>query len=216
MSYSSLFQLHGRDISSEAEVETRLLIRLFHDLGYPDTCILPKKSLSSVIVPSGRKSYPIVPDFLLLRENKTAKVVVEAKAPGEPIQTAWGQAASYALAYNKDKDDDSKIRWLLISNGHVTSLFKHHSDNPIVTLQISDFASGTPPYVALRSYLKFATIEELPLTALPFKSIPLHELNSLFDTLDNLVWRKEKLAPTDAFFEFCKFVFLKIRADEGP
>lgn len=214
MSYSTLFQLHARDLSSEAQVETRLLIRLFHDLGYDDTYILPKQSLPSLKVPSGRKQYYVVPDFLLLRENKTAKIVVEAKDPGESIQSAWGQTASYALTYNQDKDDNSKIKWLLISNGHVTSLFRHDSNNPVVTLQISDFASGAPPYVTLRSYAKFDTTEDTPTNIIPFKSIPLHELNSLFDKSHNLVWRKEKLAPTDAFFEFCKFVFLKIREDK--
>ena len=29
-----------------------------------------------------------------------------------------------------------------------------------------------------------------------------------------MVWKKEKLNPTDAFFEFCKFIFLKIRVDK--
>ena len=36
----------------------------------------------------------------------------------------------------------------------------------------------------------------------------------MFDTCHDLIWKKEKKSPTDAFFEFCKFIFLKIRADK--
>jgi hypothetical protein len=35
MGLSTLFNLHTRDLKSEAEVETRLLAPLFKDLGYP-------------------------------------------------------------------------------------------------------------------------------------------------------------------------------------
>lgn len=214
MSYSTLFKIHARDFNSEAEVETRLLAPLFRDLGYTSTFVVPKKQLSPLLVSSGSRKSTIEADFLLLRKNKTAKVVVETKDPKKSVQEAWGQAASYALSYNQDKDDDSKIKWLLISNGHITSLFKHDSSNPIITLQLSDFASGSPPFVSLRSYIKFTSVDEMPAGGIPFETIPLHKLNALFDKSHNLVWRREKLAPTDAFFEFCKFIFLKIGEDK--
>lgn len=55
-------------------------------------------------------------------------MVVEAKDPSINILDAWGQTASYALSYNRDKKLDSqKIKWLLISNGHFTGLFPHDS-----------------------------------------------------------------------------------------
>lgn len=145
MVYSTLFRLHSQDLSSEAEVETRLLAPLFADLGYPKTAVLPKKSLPSLIIASGRKKSSITADFFLLGKNNKAKVVVEAKEPQESVQDAWGQTASYALSYNRDKDDGEKIKWLLISNGHITSLYQVDSERPIVTLKLSDFASGSPP-----------------------------------------------------------------------
>ncbi len=47
-----------------------------------------------------------------------------------------------------------------------------------------------------------------------FETIPPADLNTLFNECHNLIWKKEKLSPTDAFYEFCKFVFIKIREDK--
>ncbi len=215
MAYSTLFNLDSSKITSEAEVETRLLAPLFNDLGYPVDHVVPKKHVKALKIHDGRKTSMKEVDFLLLDNNKNARVIVEAKEPSTNILDAWGQAASYALSYNRDKKLDSqKIKWLLISNGHFTGLFPHDSETPIVTLQLSDFASGTPPYVTLRSYIKYGAVTNKPKTVLPFESLPPRKLNDLFAESHNLVWKKEKLAPADAFFEFCKFIFIKIQEDK--
>lgn len=214
MTYSTLFKLNEQDMTSEAEVETRLLAPLFKDLDYPVTAIVPKKQLQPLISYDGSKKKTIEVDFLLLRKNNTAKIVVETKDPKKSIQDAWGQAASYALSYNKDKSEINKIKWLLISNGYITSLYPHESNRPIVTLKLSDFSSGSPPYVTLRTYIKYIPDDEIITSGLAFNTISPKELNSLFNKCHDLVWKKEKLAPTDAFFEFCKFIFLKIGEDK--
>ncbi len=201
-------------MKSEAEVETRLLAPLFHDLGYPPQSVVPKAQLEPLIAHSGTRKFTVEADFLLFGSNGAAKVVVEAKNADESVQGAWEQAASYALSYNKDKSDKEKIRWILISNGHITSMYKHDSNNAIVTLQLSDFASGSPPYTTLRSYLKYITAAEIPSGGLAFEVTSPDELNNLFAKCHDLIWKKEKLAPTDAFFEFCKFIFIKIREDK--
>ena len=215
MAYSTLFDLDSTNITSEAEVETRLLAKLFRDLGYPDSAIIPKKHLKPLKIYDGRQVSMKAVDFLLNNENGNAHVVVEAKPPHDNILSAWGQAASYALSYNRDKtSEDEKIHWLLISNGYFTGLFKHDSENPIVTLQLSDFASGTPPYVVLRTYIKYGAKNSVSYLKLPFESLPPAKLNRLVADTHNLVWKKEKLAPADAFFEFCKFIFIKIQEDK--
>lgn len=160
MAFSSLFGLHTRDLTSEAEVETRLLAKLFTDLGYPDLSIIPKKAVPSLNISSGSKTHPYQVDFLLKSPRGAVKVLVEAKEPDESVPGAWGQAASYALSYNRDKKPAERIDWLLISNGHTTSLFKHDSATPTITLDLSDFASGAPPYVSLRTLVKFLAFEK--------------------------------------------------------
>lgn len=214
MSFSTLFNIDKSQLTTEAEVETRLLASLFKDLGYPMDAVIPKKHVKALVINDGRRTVLKETDFLLKDKNGIVRVVVEAKDPSVNILDAWGQTASYALSYNRDKYVDERIRWLLISNGHVTGLFPHDSETPIVTLQLSDFASGMPPYVALKTYIKFDTIAPQPKTQLPFLPLTPQKLNQLFAESHNLVWKKEKLAPADAFFEFCKFIFIKIQEDK--
>lgn len=214
MSYSTLFKLNSSDIHSEAEVETRLLQPLFQDLGYPQTKVIPKKQLPPLVVSAGSRKTTVEADFLLLGGNGYARVVVEAKDPTKSVQDAWGQAAGYALTYNRDKTPDQKIQWLLISNGHITSLYRHDSDSPTITLQLSDFVSGSPPYVSLRSNIKYAATPVIETDGLKFGTLSPDKLNDLFKVCHNLIWKKEKLAPADAFYEFCKFMFIKIREDK--
>ena len=214
MEYSTLFKLKSKDIHSEAEVETRLLAKIFNDLGFKEKDIIPKKRLPSLLVNDGSKRTTKEVDFLLQNQNGDARVIVEAKDPKVNVHSAWGQAASYALSYNRNKEDDKKIKWLLISNGHITSLYKHDSDVPTVTLQLSDFASGSPPYVILRSHIKCSKTVKLSQGSIAFTNISPDKLNSLFFQSHDLVWKKEKLNPTDAFFEFCKFIFIKIKQDK--
>ncbi len=214
MQYSTLFKLSEKELKTESMVEVRLLAKLFNDLGYPYKSIIPKQRLESLIINSGTKTSKVCADFLLFGSNGAAKVAVEAKDPKISIQKAWGQTASYALSYNRDKSNDKKIQWLLISNGHITSLYRYDSIVPIVTLQLSDFASGAPPYVNLRSYIKFKTANEVGSGGLAFEVVSPDKLNKIFEDCHNMIWKKQKMAPADAFFEFCKFIFIKIREDK--
>ena len=71
-----------------------------------------------------------------------------------------------------------------------------------------------PPYVTLRTYIKYGAITPASATALAFESLPPKNSINFFSESHNLVWKKEKLAPADAFFEFCKFIFIKIQEDK--
>jgi type I restriction enzyme M protein len=214
MAISTLFKLDSASLTSEAEVETRFLPKLFNDLGYPDKAILPKKRIKSLKINDGTKTTTKEVDFILHNEDGYARVIVEAKDPSINIISAWGQAASYALSYNRDKKESEKVKWLLLSNGHITGLFPIDSEIPVVTLRLSDFASGMPPYVTLRTYIKYHSIKTVKESNLPFDALSPKKLNELFASSHDLVWKKEKLAPADAFFEFCKFIFIKIREDK--
>jgi type I restriction enzyme M protein len=214
MTISTLFKLDSSALTSEAEVETRFLPKLFSDLGYPDTAILPKKHIKPLRINDGTQTAMKEVDFILTNTDGHARIIVEAKDPAINIISAWGQAASYALSYNRDKQNEEKIKWLLLTNGHITGLFPIDSETPIVTLRLSDFASGMPPYVTLRTYVKFNAIKTVSESSLAFEALPPKKLNALFASSHDLVWKKEKLAPADAFFEFCKFIFIKIREDK--
>ncbi len=212
--YSTLFKLDSSLLTSEAEVETRFLEYLFHDLGFPPEAIIPKKHVPSLVLNDGRKQTKKEVDFILKDKYGIPRIIVEAKDPKSNIFNAWGQAASYALSYNSDKPNEKRVKWLLISNGIMTALYPHDSKIPLLTLQLSDFASGMPPYVALRTNIKYEGIGNKPKQKLEFKPLLPAELNKLFFDSHNMVWKAEKLAPHDAFFEFCKFIFIKIKEDK--
>ncbi len=212
--YSTLYKLDSSSIHSEAEVETRFLRALFDDLGFPIESIIPKEHVQSLFVNDGRKRTKKEVDFILKDRYGVPRIIVEAKDPTKNIFDAWGQAASYALSYNSDKPEEQRVTWLLITNGVMTALYRHDSKIPLLTLQLSDFASGMPPYVALRTYLKYEGISKNKKQKLEFKPLPPAELNKLFFLSHNMVWKAEKLAPHDAFFEFCKFIFIKIKEDK--
>ncbi len=212
--YSSLFQLDSSLLRSEAEVETRFLDQLFKDLGFPQEAIIPKEHIPSLTINDGRKHTKKEVDFILKDKEGIPRIIVEAKEPTTNINDAWGQTASYALSYNSDKPYDRRVKWLLITNGIMTALYPHDSKIPLLTLQLSDFASGMPPYVALRTNIKYEGISGNKKQKLEFKPLPPAELNKLFFMSHNMVWKAEKLAPHDAFFEFCKFIFIKIKEDK--
>lgn len=212
--YSTLFKLDSSMLHSEAEVETRFLNQLFTDLGFPKEAIIPKKHIPSLIINDGRKQAQKEVDFILKDKYGIPRIIVEAKEPTKNIFDAWGQTASYALSFNSDKPQEQRIKWLLISNGIMTALYPHDSKIPFLTLQLSDFASGMPPYVALRTNIKYEGISNKPKQKLEFNPLPPAELNKLFFVSHNMVWKAEKLAPHDAFFEFCKFIFIKIKEDK--
>lgn len=212
--FSTLYKISSNDLGSEAEVEVRFLAKLFNDLGYTKTKIVPKSRIKSLQINDGSKKTKTEVDFLLLDSKDVPRVIVEAKDPKINVMDAWGQAASYALSYNRDKEEKDRIKWLLISNGHITALFKHDSSSPVVMLTLTDFASGSPPYVILRSHIKYDSLEYKTVTGAKFETIPPDKLNQLFYKAHDMVWKKEKLNPTDAFFEFVKFIFIKIRLDK--
>lgn len=212
--YSTLFDVSSADFENEAHVETRLLAPLFQELGYPPTSILPKESVPKLNAYEGSQIRSLEVDFILLDPDNQASTVVEAKAPSGNISKYWGQAASYALSYNQQLPSDEKgIEFLLLSNGHMTTLYSHDRSHPIVTLRLDDFSSGSPPLIALKNYIRYKSRKEMQGHEEFFETIPPAELNLLFDECHNIIWKKEKLSPTDAFYEFCKFVFMKIQED---
>ncbi|MCZ6802974.1 MAG: N-6 DNA methylase [Proteobacteria bacterium] len=215
VSYSTLFSVDSTSFKNEAQVETRFAEPLFKEMGYPKEAILPKERVAKLIGYEGTKKKTLEVDFLLIDPDGFTSIVVEAKSPSEDISSHWGQAASYALSHNQSlKPGERGIEWLLLTNGLMTALYPHDRSTPLVTLRLEDFSSGSPPFITLKNYIRYKTRKQRKKDENVFETIPPDELNALFDDCHNLIWKKEKLSPTDAFYEFCKFVFIKIREDK--
>ena len=213
--YSTLFSLDSSRLKTEAQVETRFVAPLLKELDYPAEAILPKEHVPKLIGYEGSKKRQLEIDFLLHDPDGFASVIVEAKAPTEDVSAHWGQAASYALSHNRGLSVGEKsIEWILITNGLITALYPHDRDTPLVTLRLVDFSSGSPPFVTLKNYLRYKTRQPRKTDETIFDTIPPGALNALFTECHNLIWKKQKLSPTEAFYEFCKFIFIKIREDK--
>lgn len=213
--YSTLFSLDCAELKNEAQVETRFVAPLLNELNYPPQAILPKERVPALFGYEGSRRRLLEVDFLVHDPEAFSSMVVEAKSPTEDILEYWGQAASYALIHNqKLREGEKGIEWLLITNGLITALYPHNRNNPLVTLRLEDFSSGAPPLVTLKNYIRYKTRRVPEKQENVFETIPPASLNSLFDECHDLIWKKEKLSPTDAFYEFCKFIFIKIREDK--
>ncbi|MDQ3565825.1 MAG: hypothetical protein M3436_17550 [Pseudomonadota bacterium] len=85
-------------LRNEADVEQNFARRLLEDLGYSDSEILPKRSLESMTV-GGMRGHPqrkYKPDFGL-RANRKIQWIIEAKAPGEDLDTHEWQPRAYCV-----------------------------------------------------------------------------------------------------------------------
>ena len=214
-SYSTLFSLDYSNLQNEAQVETRFIAPLLAELGYQHEAILPKENVPKLIGYEGSKKIGLEVDFLLHDPEGSASTIVEAKSPNGDITKHWGQAASYALSHNQKLAQGEKgIEWLLLTNGLMTALYPHDRSNPIVTLKLEDFSSGSPPLATLKNYIRYKSRCPHRKTEDVFETIPPAKLNALFDECHDLIWKKEKLSPTDAFYEFTKFIFIKMREDK--
>jgi len=47
-----------------------------------------------------------------------------------------------------------------------------------------------------------------------FEKVPTQEIDGIFRACHNLIWKKETINPTDAFYEFCKLFFIKLKQDK--
>lgn len=92
-----LRQLASASPANEAEVETRVLLHLFRELGYTDRDRADKPPVAMYF---GRERKTKYPDFILYdgfdRTRDNALVAVEAKAPDETLDEAEAQVVSYA------------------------------------------------------------------------------------------------------------------------
>lgn len=215
--FSSLFNLGSSDIETEAQVETRFVAPLLKELGYPNEAIIPKGRLPKLIGNDGSRQTDLEVDFILNDSDGSGYVIVEAKAPSESIAKHWGQAASYALSHNaKLSGAEDGVEFLLVTNGLTSALYPHDRKNALVTMTLGDFTSGGPAWVELKRLLKHQKRKQVtPSNQHVFEAISPSSLNKRFNEAHDLIWKKEKLSPTDAFYEFCKFVFLKMREDKN-
>lgn len=206
------------DLTNESDVEQFFVIRLLNYLGFKDENIKTKNSIDELVVSKGSRKENYKPDYVCFAE-KRPKIVVDAKHPDENIDDYTYQVSGYALALNKKFKNDNPVRFTILTNGIDFKLYKWDEEEPILILKFKDFEKDNNKFEKLVNQLSFESIlkqtgkDEISIE--DFLTKPsVEEIKSAFNRCHRIIWRKEKISPTDAFYEFSKIIFIKMDEDK--
>jgi len=203
-----------RDLYNESDVEQKFIYRLLNDIGFTDNQIKTKRDIAELLIGKGRKKEKYRPDYMILIKNKP-KLILDAKHPtnDRDISKFEYQLSSYCIETNKKFKDQNPLTYYVISNANTTSLYKWDEEKPIITMQFSDFEDTNPKYNRFKILIE--DIKKLKHINQPIRLIklPVKDLKKLFIKCHNNIWKKEKISPTKAFYEFSKIVFIKMKED---
>ena len=180
------------DLDSEADVEALFVDRLLAKLHYPDNCVRRKDSLDSFAVAKGVKKELYKPDYVLLGKKQTPRIVIDAKAPNVAPANFHYQVSGYALALNQQHEAVNPVRYVVLTNGNTTLVYRWDENKPCLELSFADFEEDNPKFVQLRSLLTFGALEVIEATeeVFEFKRPELDVLIRVFDECHNVIWKK--------------------------
>jgi len=204
-----------RDLSNEADVEALFVDRLLRHLNYPDDKVLRKKSLSEIIIGKGSKKERYKPDYVLLDAVGDPIIVIDAKSPKVTLEDYHYQVSSYALHLNQGFKDKNPLIYCILTNGAFLTVYSWDNSQPIFHLKFDDFVPHNEKYLELRSNISYSAFKQTLATkdVFEFRRPTLSTLLKTFNECHNIIWKKEKISPTDAFYEFAKLMFIKIKED---
>jgi len=203
-----------KDLTNESSVEQFFVIRLLKDLGYPDKSIMPKKSLSKLTIGRGSKKENYKPDYALKIE-KRIRILIDAKSTNEKIEDYFYQISNYALSLNQ-KDQKQPVKYCILTNGLKFSLYEWNKEEPIIKMDFDNFKNSDSKFKRLKNIIgfkKYKVSKDID-SHINYKNIDPSELPKIFQKCHDFIWKKEKLKPTDAFYEFSKLFFIKLNHDK--
>jgi len=203
------------NLANEDSVEKFFLDRLIKKLGYKDANIKTKVSIKKMAIGKGSKKVNYKPDYVLYK-NKKPRIVIDAKSTKEDIDEYLYQTSGYSLALNQIFKNDDPVKYFILSNGIVTKIYQWNEGSPILTLQFEDFEINNQKYKKLVDLISYdgMEVEEKRTDIFKFEKISTNEIEGVFSACHNLIWKKESINPTDAFYEFCKLFFIKLKKDK--
>ena len=206
---------NSSDLTNEADVEALFVEKLLKSLDYPDDRILRKDSIDQVVIGKGIKREKYKPDYILKNSSDEPIIVIDAKSPNEEPESYHYQVSSYALSLNQRYPGKNPVRYISVTNGYLFIVWPWDSDIPIFYMKFDDFQKQNEKFLELRANLSYLTFKQTGVTKdiFQFERPELSFLIRTFNQLHNLIRKKETLSPSDAFYEFAKLMFIKIRED---
>lgn len=209
----------SNDLHNEDDVETLLLDRLLVHLGYRDSQIRRKNSLSELSLGRirGIAETRYRPDYAISLDNEI-RWIIEAKAPDEELTHHIAQPRQYCVVLNGQYEDRNPLEYYLLGNGLLTRLYKWDVNRPILELSFQDFVPGNAHLARLTDILHPSAFHVVPIVRDPgtifvLRKEGIEEVNAAFAWCHQCIYRKDNLSQAAAFEEFVKVVFLKLLSD---
>lgn len=209
------------DLANEADVETFFLLPLFADLGYKAGNIKPKKSLEELSVKKlGTKhGAKYRPDYGI-KVGADLRMIVEAKAPHENLDDHFLQPRDYCITLNGAHKSKNPVKFFILSNGHLTRLFRSDVNEPIVELSFVQFQDTSAIYKKFRSLVGLAPLGaqekiEDDENFLELRKAPLKDINEAFSWCHQFIYKTDNISQGAAFMEFVKIIALKLLSDRA-
>lgn len=203
------------NLNNESSVEIFFVNRFLSFLGYSDSDIKTKQSISEIEVGKGSKKEKYKPDYICFVDNKPS-LIIDAKSPDEKIEGYLYQVSGYALTVNQKFKEDNPVRYVVLSNGFKTNLYNWDDREPLLSLNFDDFEKNNEKLKKFKDLVSYQGIfnQRIPeVEDFEFYKPPIDFIKDIFAKAHNIIWKKEKIAPTDAFYEFSKIIFIKIDQD---
>ena len=205
-------------LQNESSVEQFFITRLLIDLGFKDSEIKTKNTIDELVIGKGSKKERYRPDYVVFW-NKEPFMLIDAKDPEITIENYLYQVSDYALRINQKYPGEKPLRYCVLTNGITFNLYKWDRDQVELTLAFADFVEGNPLFAKLFNLVSKDALVKQPKTALAgkqfvFTQMPVANLDAIFRVCHDLIWKKEKMKPTSAFYEFSKLFFVKIEHDK--
>jgi len=203
------------NLTNEAQVESLFVERLIKALDYPDNRVSRKTSIAEIVIGKGSKKEHYKPDYVLFDSAGEPIIVMDAKSPYEKIEDYHYQVSSYALYLNQKYIDKNPVRYTVLVNGYHFIVYPWDSDIAVFYLTFEDFRQDSEKWLELRTNLSYSAFKQVAFTkdVFRFERPELTALIKTFHDCHNLIRKKDSLSPTDAFYEFSKLMFIKIRED---
>lgn len=208
-------------LRNESDVEQFFLIRLINDIGYDDKNIITKAKLKEYKIGKGKKKKSYIPDYVVCLDTKGNKpvLVIDAKHPDQNSLDGVEDAQLYTSILRRGLKKPKPEQYCIGSNGNEFVVKEYESDEIKLKLNFEDFTEDNSKYKKLKDLLSKEKIEEFYKSGQKFEEEfefirpPRKEVNGIFRACHNLIWKKEKKKPTEAFYEFSKLFFVKLYYD---
>ncbi len=166
------------------------------------------------MIGKGRKKEKYRPDYLITIKNKPI-IIVDAKHPfnDTDLTKFEYQLSSYSIEVNKKYVNENPLSYYIISNAHLTSLYKWDEQYPIIELNFANFIDGDKKFTDFQKIISEIKRFKPKTSSIEFIRLPVNELKKLFIDCHNYIWKEEKMSPTKAFYEFSKIIFIKMKED---